>query len=229
MGRPRALAAGGALWLVAADAPVARYGAVPIERGLRDLEWVSRCAVAHEAVVEHVGRSGPVVPMKLFTLFSSDARAVGHIRPRRRRLERVLARVAGCQEWGVRVSLDPARAAALARPASRGATSRLHAGTRFLLRKRDEQAAHRRLAARARADVQRAFRELTRLARDARRRPPLPVDGQPVALLDAAYLVPATRVTRFRTAVGQIARRLGSRGCAVTLTGPWPPYNFVGR
>ena len=69
---PRLLDAGEQLWLVVATAPVAQYGAAPIERRLQDLDWVSRCAMAHEAVVEDAARSGPVVPMKLFTLFSSD-------------------------------------------------------------------------------------------------------------------------------------------------------------
>ena len=38
--------------LVVADAPLNRYGEDAINRGLADLDWVSRAAVAHEAVVE---------------------------------------------------------------------------------------------------------------------------------------------------------------------------------
>ena len=64
------------LWLAAAGAPLDRYGAAAIEKGLRDLEWVSACALAHERVVEHVARLGAAVPMKLFTLFTTDARAL---------------------------------------------------------------------------------------------------------------------------------------------------------
>ena len=61
MTRPRALAVTPGTWLVVADAPLSRYGAAPIEAGLRDLDWISRCAVAHEAVVEHVARTGVTV------------------------------------------------------------------------------------------------------------------------------------------------------------------------
>ena len=82
------------LWLVVATAPMAQYGAAPIERRLRDLDWVSRCAMGHEAVVEDAARSGPVVPMKLFTLFSSDARATAHIVRTRRKLTRLFDLVA---------------------------------------------------------------------------------------------------------------------------------------
>ncbi|MGH7321227.1 MAG: GvpL/GvpF family gas vesicle protein, partial [Candidatus Rokuibacteriota bacterium] len=69
IGRPRLLEASPKLWLAVADAPASRYSAARIERGLRDLSWVSPCAMAHEAVVEHFMGSRTVVPMKLFTLF----------------------------------------------------------------------------------------------------------------------------------------------------------------
>src|SRR5690242_21101709 len=58
MGPPRALSGGRGLWLIAADAPLDRYGEEAIEKGLRDLEWVPSCAVPHEAVIEHASRAG---------------------------------------------------------------------------------------------------------------------------------------------------------------------------
>jgi hypothetical protein len=223
--RPRALEAGGGLWLVVADAPLARYGEAAIARGLRDLAWVAACAAAHEAVIEHAARGGAVVPMRLFTLFAEDARALAHLRARRRRLERVLARTRGRQEWGVRVSLDDGRA----RPGPRAATAgaaRAGAGTAFLLRKKAQRDSARAEALAAVRAADRAFRDLAGRAAAARRRPP-PAASAGSILLDAVFLVPAARAAAFRTMVRALARRLRDRGCALTLTGPWPPYNFV--
>jgi hypothetical protein len=230
MGPPRLLHAGGSLWLVVADAPLARYSARRIERGLRDLDWVSGCAVAHAAVVELAGRRGPVIPMKLFTLFSTDARAVRHVAARRRRLDRVVARIAGCREWGVRVSVARDGAQPVPRRRSGASGPGVGAGTRFLLRKGGEVAAARRLATEARSEVARVFGRLQRLARASRRRPVLAGGGGGggVTLLDAAYLVPVARTGRFRAAVASAARRLARHRCVVILTGPWPPYHFVG-
>ena len=45
MGRPRPLAAGPALWLVVADAPLGRYAGSAIDGRLTDLGWVSECDV----------------------------------------------------------------------------------------------------------------------------------------------------------------------------------------
>ena len=228
LARPRTVSLGGDLWLIAADAPLARYRADVVNGKLRDLDWVSACAVAHEAVVEHFARASAVVPMKLFTLFTSDARALAHIRRSRPRLARVLARVAGRQEWGVRLVLDaaPARAAAR-RPAGR-APARAGAGTRFLLGKQAEQAAARRRVAGAGREADRVFRRLRSQAEDARRRPPVESPAGTRLLLDAAFLVPARRAAAFGAAVRAVAARLAGQGYRLTLTGPWPPYSFVG-
>ena len=41
----------GRLWVVHADVPLDRYGPGPLEASLKDFDWVSRIALAHEAVV----------------------------------------------------------------------------------------------------------------------------------------------------------------------------------
>ena len=46
-------------------------------------------------------------------------------------------------------------------------------------------------------------------------------------LLDAAFLVPAKQATAFRSAVTRNTKGLSRSGIAVSLTGPWPPYNFI--
>ena len=106
LGKPRLLDAGTGLWIVAGDAPLPQYGEASIARGLTDLEWVSTCAIAHESVVERWIRAQAVVPMKLFTIFESDERALAYIRQQRRRLDRIIRRVAGRCEWGVRIRLS---------------------------------------------------------------------------------------------------------------------------
>src|SRR5947207_6816428 len=99
------------LYLAVADAPLTRYGEAAINRGLSDLDWVSRAAIAHESVVESFIDPTAVLPMKLFTIFTSDARALEHVSAQRAHIDAVVKRVANHQEWGVRVVLDRAPAA----------------------------------------------------------------------------------------------------------------------
>jgi hypothetical protein len=222
---PRALAVGDGLWLIVASAPLSEYGSAEIQRQLSDLSWVSDRAMAHEAMIEHF--SGAVLPMKLFTLFVSDERAIANIRDNRERLVRALDRVEGRVEWGVRIRLDDVRAREVLAAEAResGAQS---SGKAFLLRKKLEQDASRELAGRLHAEMDDTFAELAAGAAEAVRREPVaaPESGGRL-LLDAAFLVPVQGNAEFEAIVERCASRLAPRACDVTLTGPWPPYNFI--
>ncbi len=226
LARPRLLGAGGGFWLVAASAPRALYGAEAIQQGLGDLDWVLARAVAHDAVVHHVGRRATVLPAKLFTLFASDDRAVQSVAARRAALARTVARLAGRREWGVRARLTAPPPAAPARRTGDGHDGR-GAGTRYLRRRQRERAGARRVAGQVRREADLAYRALRGVADAARRQ--LETERTPgsVVVLDAAFLVPARTTATFRATVRRWAGRLRRRGCALTLTGPWPPYTFV--
>ena len=219
---PRSLDAGAGLWLVAANAPLERYSAETIDARLADLDWVSQCAVAHDAVVEHFARAHPVIPMKLFTLFTSDDRAVAHVARTRRKLERLFARVADREEWGVRLLLDEHRALA-----PRAAPVSAATGTDFLVKKKAAKDARQRLVADALDEADTLFEAFARLADDTRRRTPAVEGPTSRMVLDAAFLVPRGDARRFKTAAARAARALHARGFTLALTGPWPPYHFV--
>jgi hypothetical protein len=216
------------LWLVVSDAPLAAYGSEPVERGLRDLQWVALRGAAHARVVEHFARRGTTLPMRLFTLFGTDERALDHVRGERARLRRVLARVGGREEWGIRVRLDPAlaRKRVRARPAAATGGGRT-AGTRFLLGKKQARDVAREVVREGRAAVEEAWEELAEVADATRRRAAGELDGTRL-VLDAALLVPGGRLDRFKRVARRAATTLAARGYRLSLTGPWPAYNFVG-
>ena len=221
-GPTRIIEAGPGLWLVAADAPLARYGEAPIAEGLKNLDWVAERALAHESVVRHFGRRRNAVPMRLFTLFSSDERAQDHVRQQQRRLRRVLARVSGCEEWGVRLFADEAVA-----PRPRVRAGAPDAGRRFLEHKRAQHRATRTVPAATVKAAQSMVRELGRVARDLRRHAVPAAAATNRMLVDAAFLVPAGSRPRFRAVLAKAASAARAQGVRVSVTGPWPPYNFV--
>ncbi|HYG64824.1 MAG TPA: GvpL/GvpF family gas vesicle protein [Thermoanaerobaculia bacterium] len=219
--------AGDGLWLVVADAPLPGYDGDEIQRHLQDLSWVSERALAHEAVVEHFLAAGTVIPMKLFTLFAGDERAAAYVRGEGERLERVLARVDGCLEWGVQVRLDEARAREVVAVEARSGSGGQSAGKGFLLRKKLEQEGARTLAERLRSEAGEVFEGLAEQAAEAIRREPPSPEAARRMLLDGAFLVPRERSAAFESEVARAAERLAGRACELTLTGPWPPYNFL--
>jgi hypothetical protein len=224
MGRVRLLDVSRGRFLVVADAPLDRYGEDAINRGLSDLDWVARAAVAHESVVESFIAASAVLPMKLFTIFTSDDRALEHVRRDASRVDALLRRVANHHEWGVRVVLDRARAAVPGARRDRPIVS----GKGYLAQKKSQRDAAAELARHARDTVADLYDRLAKQSGLARRRTAseLPVQGGPL-VLDAAFLVPTRHTARFRSLAAREARALARRGYWLTLTGPWPPYNFI--
>lgn len=209
------------LWMITAGVPLDRYGPGPLEASLRDIDWVTSIALAHEAVVEHFVRApgASVIPMKMFTMFSTDARAAAEMRKKRRELDEVFARIDGCEEWGVRVTRG-----ALQTSPVKGAKPRT--GAAFLAARKQTRDEARNAVAAAAEAADAAFAALSEIAREGRRR----TDGVPggvAPLLDAAFLVPARRRSRFHAAAERAAKDVALRGAVMTLTGPWPAYNFV--
>lgn len=229
---PRAEPAGGELWLVVSDLVGDGWQNAEIERRLQDLSWVSDRALAHERVVERLAERLPLVPMKLFTLFTSVERAVSSLAERRDQLLDVFDRIAGRAEWGVRVHLEGERARRQAEEAMASAGPPT-SGRDFLLRKKRLRDAGDHVAAPARERVELLAGELSAIAAGTVRKPggqtpPTSAgEGGESLLLDAAFLVSDGEGERFEEAVHRGARDLARYACQVTLTGPWPPYHFV--
>lgn len=224
---PQLLQSSSGWWLVASQVPLSTYGPGRLEPALADIEWVGRTAVAHEAVVEFfAGRSAvTVVPMKLFTMFSTPERALEDIASRRPAIDAAMKRIAGAEEWGIRVLRAAPDARAM--PDERSAGKRVVSGAAFLAakkQKRDEAQQSRIAAAEAAVD---AFERLSVIARASKRREDAPPVGATPPLLDAAFLVPATRREKFTSAAQREAEACARAGAQLTVSGPWPAYNFI--
>jgi hypothetical protein len=208
-------------WLVVSDVPLDRYGEAAINARLSDLDWVSRTAVAHEAVVEAFSGAAAVVPMKLFTIFNDDARAMANFEAQKAVVDTAIKRVRDRIELGVRVTFDSARRQR--RPPPRAGT-----GAAYLAGKKAQRDQAIELARNAREVVADLYDELSSVASDAVRRTAseIPVKGGPL-LLDAAFLVRRKGVSRFQKLVERRAKELQSDDYRIALTGPWPPYSFV--
>jgi hypothetical protein len=216
--------AGTRTWIALADVPLDRYGADTINARLKDLEWVSERALAHEAVVEFFARTHDVIPMKLFTIFRDDDRARSHIGSAQS-VAGVFRHIAGCAEWSVRLSCAPSAAGA-ERSGAASPRRREESGTTFLERKKSQRDEVRKASAAARAAVERVFRRLDAIAKDSVRKHS-DVPGSTL-MLDAAFLVSRRKQGTFEREVARLAATTSRGGCDLVLSGPWPAYHFVG-
>jgi hypothetical protein len=158
--------------------------------------------------------------MKLFTMFSTRERAVADVAGRRRTITAAMRRIVGAEEWGVRITRAAPSSVApvLARPRT---------GAAFLAARK--QARDAVIGARAAAfeTARETFDRLARLARRARRRDFDDTGGGAPPLLDAVFLVTRSNRRRFTLGARRQAAACAAAGAVMTITGPWPAYNFV--
>jgi hypothetical protein len=220
---PRLLAIDDNVSVIVADVPADVYNREAIEQRLSDLDWVTACGAAHHAVSDAFFATHLVVPLRLFTLFASDARAgaaLGRLRPR---ILKAFARLEGRKEFVLRVG-RPEASRADGGEAAHAASGRPETGTIFLRVKATSRRAAAERQARAARSALEVFDALSAIAADARPRTAPPGTN---LLLDAAFLVDTRRSASFRRTLTRAAANLLRDGCPVSLTGPWPPYSFA--
>jgi gas vesicle protein GvpL/GvpF len=202
--------------------PAAGFARGELERRLEDLDTLEALARAHDGVLEAALDEGDVVPFAMCTLFKTPDGVRELLAADAERLTRSLELVRGMAEWGVKAF---AVAPQIPVP-SAGARS----GTEYLLRRRAEAelkaaadstlessvaGVHAELAAAAAAAVLQRPQDRRLSGRDDE------------MLLNASYLIPRDRAAGFAALVREISDREAS--LELELTGPWPPYHFVGK
>jgi hypothetical protein len=212
----------GELCALAGPVPAARFSRAALERALEDMETLSALARAHDRVLEAALEAGDVVPFPLCTIFETAEAVRAMLAAQGDSLLAALARVQDAVEWGVKgFAVARQEAVAAGKPAS---------GAEYLARRRAEREraaaadddldaalaqAHAELAEHSRAAV---------LARPQDRR----LSGRDTEMvLNGAYLVPRGGGEAFAALVEALDARFP--GFELELTGPWPPYRFVGE
>ncbi|HEY7447988.1 MAG TPA: GvpL/GvpF family gas vesicle protein [Vicinamibacterales bacterium] len=220
-GVPRTLVLARGLWLAVADVPLKEYSKSAIERCLQDLDCVSMRAVAHEATIAAFFRRGAVIPLKLFTIFETEERALAHVRRRLDQVRRLFSNVRHREEWGIRLTIQPGE---LPAPPP---VHIVGSGRDYLEAKKIRRRHVRAAAGVAHKEARRALSSLSKLAERTRRHKSIGADAQ--AVLQAAFLVSSRRSTAWKAHARTLGLQLAKRGCRIEITGPWPPYNFVSR
>lgn len=208
-----------------------RFDEGPLRAQLEDLDRLSALARAHHGVVAAVGERTTTVPLQLATLCRGEEGVRRLLDEARPRLTATLARIAGAQEWGVKVYADhgpppppdPARAPAPGGPRGEGPTGRDYLRRRLQDRRTRETAAEQ--AARTCEDIHRA---LSGLASAAVLHQPQRTELSGAAgrnILNAAYLVPVRARRTFIDAVP--SPQALPPGLRLEVTGPWVPYSFT--
>jgi hypothetical protein len=219
------------LALLVSRVPRAGFTEEALRRNLNDLAWLERVARSHEAVLEAALEDGPVVPLRLCTIFDGSTGAQRMLDGHADALREALDALEGRQEWSVKLLVD-SQALLAAGARARGSTELGPAGSgaAYMLRRRaerqDREAADQ-LAAGIADDVHARLQDWAAGAvlRPAQNRDLSGHEGE--MLLNGAYLVETAKLPELRALIEELRERHAELGARIELSGPFPAYNFV--
>ena len=227
------------LTAVVSDVSLAEFGEAALRRNLENLDWLDDVARAHHDVIDAASRIFKLLPARLATVYSGDAALCAALAARRDQLIDTLHRVGGRAEWGVKAYAAPepdppgppgeARGPADTEADTEAGTEAGGGGLAYLRRRRARLTAERGFRSAAVSGARAVHAGLSGQAEGARLHPPQAAQLSQVRLpmlLNAAYLLPAGDGTSFAAAVA--AEASAHPELRIELTGPWPPYSFVG-
>ena len=204
------------------------------ERHMQQLDWVAPRAVRHEAVIEEVMASSPVLPVPFGTLFSSQKALTGFVEQHRGTILSFLQRVTKCGEWSVKGLFDRKQALrALTSAHLEDMTkllSTMSPGTRHFAEQRISRDAETELRQWLEQTCRIVASGLTACAADFREcetSSQAPSESGLEEVLNWAFLLTGSAIAQFREEVDQANRDYEPQGLLLRLSGPWPPYRFV--
>lgn len=225
------------LTAVVGSVDAAEFGEEARPSLLSDLASIERLGRTHHQVIACAAADGPVLPLRLATVYPDDETVRGLLAQSSAEFLVMLESFRGTEEWGVKVyvglaetdspvvpgqpSASPLEDAPLSRPGPASWPAGWVAGSGLA-------GPEPTLDEDAEACATMIDRALSGIAVATRRHPAADprLDGsERFLVLNAAYLLNSDRASEFAAVARALARV--NQGVRADLTGPWPPYSFA--
>lgn len=191
--------------------------ATPPPPELAELERYAR-------VIETLHRMRTTVPLRYGYVVDTEAELISLLRRRRAAWSTALTAIEGCEEMGVRLKLARTPNGTAGPPPTASASLVITGpGAAYLERLRAQHATQRTALQELEREAEAVKSGFTGLYRSCRVEDATGDDGPSAKL---AFLVPRMALDDFRLAFGRVRR---TSPVPILLTGPWPPYHFVGE
>jgi len=202
-----------------------------IDRRAGDLEWLGAIGYRHQDVVANLMKATAVIPLRAFTLFSSEEALRSYLTGNAVTLRSVLDRLDGKQEWTLKVEFEPQRwSQSLSKriDSLRDLEQEIEsasAGKAFLLkRKLDDEKKRASHAAEQTvvAEIEKTVLDKLRCETVAESR-----EHRDGAFPQINVLINRDEETLLQDLHTDLMNRYEAEGVTLALTGPWPPYTFA--
>lgn len=222
----------GGVCAIATPVDAAEFSQESIDGHSGNLDWLGAIGYRHQGVVADLMRQTPIIPLRAFSLFSNEDALRKYLSANAEQFKSMLKRLAGKQEWTLRIEFEPERW-------SESLTSRVDTlrtlasdiekateGKAFLLRKKLEEAkksASKEAEQEVVGEIERAVLDKLRCDTVAESR-----QQRSGAFPQINVLLNRDEEARLQEMQNDLNDRYSGQGVTVAVTGPWPPYSFVG-
>jgi hypothetical protein len=228
--RPVQILTEGAVAAAVSEVDLEEFGEERLREHLRDMTWVERVARAHETVLDRIRAQATVIPMRMCTVYRSEAGVREMLRREADALGQAIDHLEGKAEWGVKAFADTGRTAAVTAGDEAEEAPGSARGAAYMRQRRDERDRRERARQQLEEAASQIHDRLCTLAGDGQVLPPQrpEVSGHVGDMvLNGVYLVDDDDRERFHAEVQLLEAEFAPRGVELELTGPWPAYNFV--
>jgi hypothetical protein len=204
-----------------------------IDARSKDVEWLGAIGYRHQAVMAALMRGGTIIPLRAFTLFSTEESLRAHLERDAKQFGEILSRVAGKEEWTLRIEFNPEQwNEALARRVDSlrslvDEIDRASTGKAFLLRKKlddERKRASREAEQQVVTEIESAVIDKLQCATIAELR-----QQRAGAFPQINVLLERDEEAVLQELQSELGAKYAPEGVTLALTGPWPPYTFAVR
>jgi hypothetical protein len=202
-----------------------------IDRRAGDLEWLGAIGYRHQDVVADLMKHTAIVPLRAFTLFSSEEALRSYLHEHAEALKKALERLDGKQEWTLQVEFEPARwseslaARVESLRALQADIESAAPGKAFLLRKKyddEKKRSSKEAEQQVVAEVEQLVLDKLRCQTVAETR-----ERRDGAFPQINVLIDRDEESILQELHAALTERYAAEGVTLGLTGPWPPYTFA--
>ncbi len=206
-----------------------------------DLNWIKEKALIHEKVVEEAMRKNGkilnLIPMRFGTIFQDKVRLEETLKKNYSRVEEVLERIRGKEEWSMKLYLgDRERFEQTIKKNNETIVEKerdiasLPEGMAFFVEEELKELISRELEKELNNIIEDLFESLKKQAVTAVKSKILGKDlivRQEPMVLNAAYLVLEEKMEDFKKDAEDLNHKMQEKGFFIEYSGPWPAYNFI--
>lgn len=191
-----------------------------LQEALNNPKIMEKVLTEHQGILDRLMKKTTVIPFQFGTILKDKEAAADHLKLSYERYKELLKNFKDRQEWGVRV---------FAARTNQENTQKSSSGTAYLLRKKQEEEAEKatneKLASFS-GEILNSLKELAfeyKVTQSAQR---FSEKGE-LLISVFAFLILKSKTRKFNQKFALLGKTYQEFGLRLTISGPWPAYNFI--